>query len=131
MFLLVYVLSTMVFELSPGTQIPFMFLGGALVAGVVLLNDSVPDLFTTDTYRKFSSDSIGPLTTILSIVIFTGITINLAFIPLISQNIPEVLSILTMVVGLSWAYILSRNYLAQKLKQRELRLWHSLLCSHS
>ena len=44
----------MVFELSPGTQIPFMFLGGALVAGVVLLNDSVPDLFTTDTYRKFS-----------------------------------------------------------------------------
>lgn len=109
MFLLVYVLSTMVFELSPGTQIPFMFLGGALVAGVVLLNDSVPDLFTTDTYRKFSSDSIGPLTTILSIVIFIGITINLSFIPLISQNIPEVLSILTMVVGLSWAYILSKE----------------------
>ena len=42
MFLLVFVLSTMVFELSPGTQIPFMFLGGALVAGIILLNDSVP-----------------------------------------------------------------------------------------
>ncbi|MEC7436760.1 MAG: hypothetical protein VYB27_06735, partial [Candidatus Thermoplasmatota archaeon] len=109
MFLLVYVLSTMVFELSPGTQIPFMFLGGALVAGVILLNDSVPALFTPDTYRKFSSDSIGPLTTILTIVIFIGITLNLAFIPLISQNIPEVLSILTMVVGLSWAYILSKE----------------------
>ena len=109
MFLLVFVLSTMVFELSPGTQIPFLFLGGALVAGIILLNDSLPLFFKIDTYRKFSSDSIGPLTTILSIVIFIGITLNLAFIPLISQNIPEVLSILTMIVGISWAYILSKE----------------------
>jgi His/Glu/Gln/Arg/opine family amino acid ABC transporter permease subunit len=109
MFLLIFLLSTMVFELSPGTQIPFLFLGGALVAGIILLNDSLPLFFKIDTYRKFSSDSIGPLTTILSIVIFIGITLNLAFIPLISQNIPEVLSILTMIVGLSWAYILSKE----------------------
>ena len=109
MFLLVFVLSTMVFELSPGTQIPFLFLGGALVAGIILLNDSLPLFFKIDTYRKFSSDSIGPLTTILSIVIFIGMTLNLAFIPLISQNIPEVLSILTMIVGISWAYILSKE----------------------
>jgi His/Glu/Gln/Arg/opine family amino acid ABC transporter permease subunit len=109
MFLLVFVLSTMVFELSPGTQIPFMFLGGALVAGIILLNDSLPLLLKIDTYRNFSIDSLGPLTTILSIVIFIVITLNLAFIPLISQNIPEVLSILTMIVGLSWAYILSKE----------------------
>jgi len=109
MFLLVFVLSTMVFELSPGTQIPFMFLGGALVAGIILLNDNIYVLFKADTYRNFSIDSFGPLTTIMSIVIFIGITLNLAFIPLISQNIPEVLSILTMIVGLSWAYILSKE----------------------
>ena len=59
--------------------------------------------------RKISLESIGPLTTILSIVIFIGITLNLAFIPIISQNIPEVLSIMTMIVGLSWAYILSKE----------------------
>ena len=109
MFLLAFVLSTMIFELSPGTQIPFMFLGGALVAGIILLNDSIPVLFKPDTYRKISLESIGPLTTILSIVIFIGITLNLAFIPIISQNIPEVLSIMTMIVGLSWAYILSKE----------------------
>ena len=109
MFLLVFVLSTMVFELSPGTQIPFMFLGGALVAGIILLNDNVYLLFKADTYRNFSTDSFGPLTTIMSIVIFIAITLNLAFIPLISQNIPEVLSILTMIVGLSWSYILSKE----------------------
>ena len=109
MFVLVYVLSTMVFELSPGTQIPFMFLGGALVAGTILLNDNIYLLFKADTYRNFSTDSFGPLTTIMSIVIFIAITLNLAFIPLISQNIPEVLSILTMIVGLSWSYILSKE----------------------
>ena len=109
MFVLVYVLSTMVFEFSPGTQIPFMFLGGALVAGIILLNDNIYLLFKADTYRNFSTDSFGPLTTIMSIVIFIAITLNLAFIPLISQNIPEVLSILTMIVGLSWSYILSKE----------------------
>ena len=109
MFVLVFVLSTMVFELSPGTQIPFMFLGGALVAGIILLNDNIYLLFKADTYRNFSTDLFGPLTTIMSIVIFIAITLNLAFIPLISQNIPEVLSILTMIVGLSWSYILSKE----------------------
>ena len=118
MFLLVFVLSTMVFELSPGTQIPFMFLGGALVAGIILLNDSLPLLLKIDTYRNFSIDSLGPLTTILSIVIFIVITLNLAFIPLISQNIPEVLSILTMIVGLSWAYILSKELASPEIQAK-------------
>jgi len=118
MFLLVFVLSTRVFELSPGTQIPFMFLGGALVAGTILLNDSIPLLFKADTYRNFSRDSFGPLTTVMSIVIFTIITLNLAFIPLISQNIPEVLSILTMIVGLSWSYILSKELASPEIQAK-------------
>ena len=118
MFVLVYVLSTMVFELSPGTQIPFMFLGGALVAGIILLNDNIYLLFKADTYRNFSTDLFGPLTTIMSIVIFIAITLNLAFIPLISQNIPEVLSILTMIVGLSWSYILSKELASPEIQAK-------------
>ena len=118
MFLLVYVLSTMVFEFSPGTQIPFMFLGGALVAGIILLNDNIYLLFKAETYRNFSTDSFGPLTTIMSIVIFIAITLNLAFIPLISQNIPEVLSILTMIVGLSWSYILSKELASPEIQAK-------------
>ena len=118
MFLLVFVLSTMVFELSPGTQIPFMFLGGALVAGIILLNDNIYLLFKANTYRNFSTDSFGPLTTIMSIVIFIVITLNLAFIPIISQNIPEVLSILTMIVGLSWSYILSKELASPEIQAK-------------
>ena len=129
MFLLIFLLSAeytipfldqtiQVFELSPGTQIPFMFLGGALVAGIILLNDCLPLLFKIDTYRNFSIDSLGPLTTILSIVIFIVITLNLAFIPLISRNIPEVLSILTMIVGLSWSYILSKELASPEIQAK-------------
>ena len=118
MFLLVFVLSTMVFELSPGTQIPFMFLGGALVAGIILLNDNIYVVFKADTYRNFSIDSFGPLTTIMSIVIFIAITLNLAFIPIISQNIPEVLSILTMIVGLSWSDILSKELASPEIQAK-------------
>ena len=112
MFLFVFVLSTQVFELSAGSQIPFMFLGGALVAGIILLNDSIPLLFKAGTYRNltsFSSDSFGVISTALSILIFIVITINLGLMPLIGQNIPEFLSIMTMIVGLSWAYILSKE----------------------
>jgi len=96
-------------ELSPGTQVPFFFLGGALVAGIILLSDSITLLFKKDIYLNFSKDSFGPLISILSIVMFIGITMNISFIPLISQNIVEFLSIVTMIVGLSWSYILSRE----------------------
>ena len=32
---------------SPGTQVPFFFLGGALLAGVLLLQNNIPNLIST------------------------------------------------------------------------------------
>ena len=36
-----------VFAFKPGTQIPFFFLGGALVAGVLLLQDNIPQVLSS------------------------------------------------------------------------------------
>ena len=43
-FVVSYVLLTSVLEQSPGNQIPFFFFGGAVVAGVLLLQDNVSEL---------------------------------------------------------------------------------------
>ena len=43
-FAVSYVLLTSVLELSPGNQIPFFFFGGAVVAGVLLLQDNVSEM---------------------------------------------------------------------------------------
>ncbi|GIT10509.1 MAG: hypothetical protein CM1200mP32_00020 [Methanobacteriota archaeon] len=44
-FAVSYVLLTSVLELSPGNQIPFFFFGGAVVAGILLLQDNVSEMF--------------------------------------------------------------------------------------
>ena len=36
-----------VFGFKPGTQVPFFFLGGALVAGVLLLQDNIPQVLSS------------------------------------------------------------------------------------
>ena len=127
-FLLSYVLINYVFDLSPGTQVPFFFLGGALVSGILLLQNNIEDLVDFKNYseiRKSKSKSYGAVISILSILLFPIMTI---FLPLInfgililgdpinteiylsiSQNIPEFLSLVTIIVVIFWTYILSRE----------------------
>ena len=41
-----YIMVNDVFVFKPGTQVPFFFLGGALVAGVLLLQDNIPQVLS-------------------------------------------------------------------------------------
>ena len=42
-----YIMVNDVFVFKPGTQVPFFFLGGALVAGVLLLQDNIPQVLSS------------------------------------------------------------------------------------
>ena len=42
-----YIMVNDVFVFTPGTQVPFFFLGGALVAGVLLLQDNIPQVLSS------------------------------------------------------------------------------------
>jgi His/Glu/Gln/Arg/opine family amino acid ABC transporter permease subunit len=100
------------FDLSPGTQVPFFFLGGALVSGILLLQNNIEDLVDFKNYselRNSRSKSLSAVISVLSIVLFTIITIFLPFFQPISQDIPAALSLITIFVVICWTYILSRE----------------------
>ena len=100
------------FDLSPGTQVPFFFLGGALVSGILLLQNNIKDLVDFKNYseiRNSRSKSFGAVISVLSILLFAIITIFLPFFQFISQDIPAALSLITIFVVICWTYILSRE----------------------
>ena len=114
-----------VFGFKAGTQIPFFFLGGALVAGVLLLQDNIQTLlgsiygeirgadFGTLSSRMKSSllkpEGFGILVSVLSIILFANFTINMPMYPFITNDIPAFLSLVTLVVAISWTILLSRE----------------------
>ena len=114
-----------VFGFKPGTQVPFFFLGGALVAGVLLLQDNIQTLlgsiygeirgadFGTLPSRRKSSllkpEGFGILVSVLSIILFANFTINMPMYPFITNDIPAFLSLVTLVVAISWTILLSRE----------------------
>ncbi len=114
-----------VFGFKPGTQVPFFFLGGALVAGVLLLQDNIHTLlgsiygevrgadFGTLPSRMKSSllkpEGFGMLVSVLSIILFANFTINMPMYPFITNDIPAFLSLVTLVVAISWTVLLSRE----------------------
>mgnify|MGYP001292205539 FL=1 len=114
-----------VFGFKAGTQVPFFFLGGALVAGVLLLQDNIHTLlgsiygevrgadFGTLPSRMKSSllkpEGFGMLVSVLSIILFANFTINMPMYPFITNDIPAFLSLVTLVVAISWTVLLSRE----------------------
>ena len=120
-----YILVNDLFGFKPGTQVPFFFLGGALVAGVLLLQDNIQTLlgsiygeirgtdFGTLPSRMRSSllkpEGFGMLVTVLSIILFANFTINMPMYPFITNDIPAFLSLATLAVAIAWTILLSRE----------------------
>ena len=118
-----YILVNDVFGFKPGTQVPFFFLGGALVAGVLLLQDNIQTIlgsiyrevigadFGTLPSRMKSSllkpEGFGMLVSVLSILLFANFTVNMPMYPFITNDIPAFLSLATLVVAISWTILLS------------------------
>jgi len=106
-FALSYFLLTSVLELTPGTQIPFFFFGGAIVAGVILLQDNLGEILSWSNIRSLRSMeyyiSIG------SIVLFAGLTLNISMIPFISQDIPQFLSLVILLTCAFWYLRISQE----------------------
>ena len=120
-----FILVNDVFGFKPGTQVPFFFLGGALVAGVLLLQDNIQTIlgsiyrevigadFGTLPSRMKSSllkpEGFGMLVSVLSILLFANFTVNMPMYPFITNDIPAFLSLATLVVAISWTILLSRE----------------------
>ena len=109
-FALSYFLLTSVLELSPGAQIPFFFFGGAIVAGVILLQDNLDEILSWSNIRSFHPrESLGALISVGSIVLFAGLTLNISMIPFISQDIPQFLSLVILFTCAFWYLMISQE----------------------
>ena len=108
-FVLSYVLVTSVLELTPGAQVPFFFFGGAIVAGVLLLQDNLNEILSLSGIRSFTPrEHLGAVISVGSIVVFAILTLQISFTP-ISQDIPFYLSAVILITVLYWSWRLSQE----------------------
>ena len=109
-FVLSYILVTSVLELTPGAQVPFFFFGGAIVAGVLLLQDNLNEILSWNYIRSFRPrENLGAVVSVGSIVVFAVLTLNISMVPFISQDIPRALSVVILIMVFYWGWRLSQE----------------------
>ncbi|HJO42499.1 MAG TPA: hypothetical protein QF508_03740, partial [Candidatus Thalassarchaeaceae archaeon] len=106
-------------ELSPGAQIPFFFFGGAVVAGVLLLQDNLSLILDPRNFSSFKrQEIIDAVISFGSILLLVALTVNISMIPLISQNIPQTLSIIILVTVFYWGFKLSQEAMKPSIQEK-------------
>jgi len=125
-FLSSFYLVTEVFELTPAKQIPFFFLGGAFLSGLLLLQDNIPQLLRLPTnYRDYTSvgdvgsdkgkttgllgKSAPLLITVAAILAFPFLTLNTILFPFVFDDIAASISLMTLLTFFIWGYIISQE----------------------
>jgi len=109
-FVLSYFLLTSVLELTPGAQTPFFFFGGAIVAGVLLLQDNLGEILNWSNIRSFNPrENLGAVVSVSSIILFAVLTLNISMIPAISQDIPQFLSLVILLTCAFWYLRISQE----------------------
>ncbi len=119
-----FYLVTEVFELTPAKQIPFFFLGGAFLSGLLLLQDNIPQLLSLPVnYRDYTSvgevssdkgkmsellgKSAPLLITVAAILAFPFLTLNTILFPFVFDDIAASISLMTLLTFFIWGYIIS------------------------
>jgi len=103
-----------VMDLSASTQVPFLFLGTGVVSGILLLQNNLDDLLSIRPhnfrdYTDGSAKSKSAAASLLTIVLFVVLFLNVSYVPLISQDIPSFLTLITLITLTCWAFILSKE----------------------
>ena len=101
-------------DLSASTQVPFLFLGTGVVSGILLLQNNLDDLLSIRPhnfrdYTDGSARSKSAAASLLTIVLFVVLFLNVSYVPLISQDIPSFLTLITLITLTCWAFILSKE----------------------
>jgi len=125
-FLVAYLCVTEVFELTPAKQVPFFFLGGAFLGGLLLLQDNIGDVLRlplnfrdylptesdlpSRSYALTAIRNAAPLlVTLVAILAFPFMILNTVMFPIVFEDIASSLSTLTLLTFLVWGYIISNE----------------------
>ena len=118
-FVASYVLLISVLELSPGAQIPFFFFGGAVVSGVLLLQDNISEMLSIRPSNiGYAVREPSILVSAGSIVLFIVMTLNLSMIQPVSQDIPMFLSATILLTVFYWGWRISQEGMKPSVQAR-------------
>ena len=121
-----YFLVTQVFELTPAVQVPFFFLGGAFLSGLILLQDNIKQTLalpfnygnylpnnhegtTGEKAQIFLRNSAPMLITLVAILVFPFLTLNTALFPIVFDDIAASISLFTLLTFFIWGFIISQE----------------------
>jgi His/Glu/Gln/Arg/opine family amino acid ABC transporter permease subunit len=117
MFLLSYLLVPML-DLS-NTGIMFFLIGGSVLTSFLLIQNNVANIFTKDfvnDYRSFQTH-MGEYISIISIIFFAILVFNISMIPILSDNLITILSLILLINVTYWSINLSQEQFKPSVQQ--------------
>ena len=117
MFIVSYFLVPML-ELST-TGIMFFIIGGSVLTSFLLIQNNIASVFSKDflsNYRSFKN-YIGEYLSIISIIFFAILVFNISMIPLLSDNLIAILSLILLINVTYWSINLSQEQFKPSIQQ--------------
>ena len=117
MFVLSYILVPML-DLST-TGIMFFLIGGSVLTSFLLIQNNIANIFTKDFVNDFRSfqTHIGEYLSIISIVFFAILVFNISMIPVLSDNLIPILSLILLINVTYWSINLSQEQFKPSVQQ--------------
>jgi len=117
MFVLSY-LSVPMLELST-TGIMFFLIGGSVLTSFLLIQDNIANIFTKDFVNDFRSfqTHMGEYISIISIVFFAILVFNISMLPILSDNLIPILSLILLINVTYWSINLSQEQFKPSVQQ--------------
>lgn len=117
MFVLSYFLVPML-DLST-TGIMFFLIGGSVLTSFLLIQNNIANIFTKDFVNDFRSfqTHMGEYLSIISIVFFAILVFNISMIPVLSDNLIPILSLILLINVTYWSINLSQEQFKPSVQQ--------------
>ena len=117
MFVLSYFLVPML-DLST-TGIMFFLVGGSVLTSFLLIQNNIANIFTVDFLSNMSSVRIyiGEYLSIISVIFFAVLVFNISMIPLLSDNLIPILSLILLINVTYWSINLSQENFKPSVQQ--------------
>tara|TARA_B100000965_G_scaffold126989_1_gene105684 strand:+ start:915 stop:3137 length:2223 start_codon:yes stop_codon:yes gene_type:complete len=117
MFILSYLLVPML-DLST-TGIMFFLVGGSVLTSFLLIQNNIANIFTKDfvnDYRSFQTH-MGEYISIISIIVFAILVFNISMMPILSDNLITILSLILLINVTYWSINLSQEQFKPSVQQ--------------
>ncbi|MBT6683231.1 MAG: ABC transporter permease subunit [Euryarchaeota archaeon] len=98
-------------DLSSSTQVPFFFIGGAVLTSSLLMQNNVSKFFSLRSNNIIGKlkDDAGLASSVISIFIFIIFIFQIPFFPLISDNLIPLLSLILLINVVFWSLTLVKE----------------------